>query len=63
MAIKLLSFPQLKAEKGISFHRDYLRRLVKSGQFPRPIKIGAARIAWSEAEIDLWIDARAQERV
>lgn len=62
MAIKLLIFPQLKSEKGIDYHRDYVRRLIKKGEFPRPIQIGAARIAWSEAEVDSWIDAKARER-
>lgn len=30
--------------------------------FPRPIKIGAAAVAWLESEIDDWIAAKIQSR-
>jgi hypothetical protein len=41
--------------KGIHFHPNYLRKLWAKGQFPKPFKISAHRIAWPEEVIDKWI--------
>ena len=49
--MRLLTFTELQRQKGIPYCRDHLRRLVKAGQFPRPIELGARRIAWAEDEI------------
>ena len=32
---------------------------IARGEFPKPIKLGANRVAWDEDDIDAWIDARA----
>jgi prophage regulatory protein len=63
MAIKLLSFPELKSEKGIDYHRDYIRRLVKKGAFPQPVQVGDARIGWIEEEVDGWLEAKVRGRI
>jgi predicted DNA-binding transcriptional regulator AlpA len=55
VAVKLLSFPQLKSEKGIGYCRDHLRRLVKAKLFPNPVQLSAARIAWREEDVDRWL--------
>jgi prophage regulatory protein len=31
-----------------------IRQLVRSGHFPKPIKISPGRIAWSQAAIEKW---------
>ncbi len=36
-------------------------RLIKSGQFPRPVKFGS-RNAWIESEITAWLAERVAER-
>ena len=59
---KLISFSDLKPYKGIGYSRDHLRRMVKEGRFPRPMNLSSARIAWQEAEVDAWIEAKARER-
>jgi prophage regulatory protein len=59
---KVLSPAELKSEKGIRFSRQHLHRLIKAGQFPKPIKLGPATNGWLEHEIDGWIAARASER-
>jgi len=59
--MRLLDYDGLKA-KGIPFCRPHLWRLVKAGQFPKPVKIGAARNAWPEAEIDQYIAEKIAER-
>jgi prophage regulatory protein len=51
---RLLSYPELKA-KGIRWSRMHIFRKVRSGEFPRPVKIGANTNAWLESEIDQYI--------
>ena len=47
-------------EKGISFHRNYIRRLVKAGKFPAPFYMSERRPAWTETTIDSWILERQE---
>lgn len=35
---------------------------VLAGTFPAPVKIGVRSVAWLEAEVDAWIEARIAER-
>lgn len=60
--MRLLSMPDLKTVKGISYSRPHLFRLIKSGKFPVPCKIGMNRNAWPEPEIDAWVEQRIAER-
>jgi prophage regulatory protein len=60
--MKMISFDRLKPEKGIPYSRDHLRRKCKIGEFPQPIPLSDRRIAWDEAEIDLWLTERARLR-
>jgi predicted DNA-binding transcriptional regulator AlpA len=38
--------------------------MISEGRFPKPIKLGenARAVAWDDAEIDLWIEARIADR-
>lgn len=38
--------------------RTVLHRLVKAGEFPKPVPVGRQRIGYVEAEVDAWIDSR-----
>lgn len=60
--MRVLSFEQLKPEKGIPHCRQHLHRLIKAGEFPRPVKVGLARNAWLESEVDAWLQKRVRER-
>jgi len=40
------------------YSRASIYRLVKSGDFPKPYSLGAGAVAWREADIDDWIQAR-----
>lgn len=60
--MKILSFPELKSEKGIRFCRMHIHRLVKAGKFPQPIKLGEATNGWLESEVDAWIKGLADAR-
>jgi prophage regulatory protein len=46
-------------EKGITFSRVHIHRLVAAGKFPRPFKLGDNTNAWWEHQIDAWLDGRA----
>ena len=60
--MRLLTFTELQRQKGIPYCRDHLRRLVKAGRFPRPIELGARRIAWSEEEVNSHIEQLVAKR-
>jgi prophage regulatory protein len=60
--VKLIDFKELKPKKGIKYTRDHLRRKCRAGEFPQPVAISTARIAWIEAEIDAWLADKARAR-
>ena len=63
--VRLLSQPQLKTLKGITYSVQWLNKLIKAGSFPRPIKLGLGPTAsnfFLESEIDDHIEAKAAER-
>jgi prophage regulatory protein len=58
---KFVSYPRLK-ELGINFSRVHLSRLERAGKFPRRVSISENRIAWVEAELEIFLQARANAR-
>ena len=62
MTLKLLTFKQLNAEKGIFYSRVHLMRKVEAGEFPPPVPISDRRIAWLESDVDGWVAGRAALR-
>lgn len=63
--MRLLSFPELKSEKGIKYSRSHIFRLVKAKKFPAPVKPSGTPYgvnAWVDNEIDAHLEARAAER-
>lgn len=60
--MRVLRYEDLK-ERGLGFSRPHLWRLMKAGQFPRPIKVaGGAANGWIEEEVDQHIRDRMAER-
>jgi prophage regulatory protein len=51
-----LYFPDDLKRRGIPFSRQHIDRLIKAGQFPKPVKV-FSRNAWVAAEIDAFIEA------
>ncbi len=49
--------PTLKAKLGIS--GSHIWAMVKSGKFPKPIKLSENVTAWNSADVEAW----AQERI
>lgn len=48
---------QLRKELG-NIGNTTLRRWVREGNFPKPIKLGANCVAWRRDEVDAWIESR-----
>lgn len=42
--------------------RANIYRLVKTGEFPAPVKLGPRASAWVGAEVDTWIAQRIAQR-
>jgi prophage regulatory protein len=61
--VKVITFPEFRPLKGIGYTRVHLKRLEAAGLFPMHIEIGPGRIAWIEAEIDEYLEARVTARV
>jgi prophage regulatory protein len=58
--LSVSKLPEVEARTGLSGSSIY--RLVKAGQFPRPIKLGETASAWVDEEIEDWLIARVEER-
>ena len=60
MPSKLLRLEEVLARVPIS--KSSVLRQVSEGLFPRPVRVGARRIAWLEDEIAAWQTARVAAR-
>jgi len=47
---------------GVRFSRQWLRKLIKAKRFPKPVKLGGARIAWVRSEIVEHVETLKQQR-
>jgi prophage regulatory protein len=50
------------SDKGITYSRNYIDRLIKEDRFPKPVFLSPRRRAFIESEIDEWVKARVDER-
>jgi len=57
---KLLTLSQVRER--IPKSRTTIYRWSRDGIFPKPIPVGACGIAWSEAEINEWIEGQKEKR-
>lgn len=57
---RLLPIAAVVEKAGIS--RPYIWKLIKAGEFPKPVHLGKRARAWRSDEIDAWIDERTAER-
>lgn len=49
----LLRLPSVCAQVGLS--KSQLYRLIRTGEFPAPIRLGPNSVAWPAEHIDAWI--------
>ena len=45
-------------EKRCQISRSAIYRLMRTGQFPEPIRIGPRAVRWPESEIEAWLASR-----
>lgn len=57
---RLLTGQELQAL--IPYSRTHIHRLEKAGCFPPRVQIGPNRVAWSQKEVERWIEDRKNER-
>jgi len=57
---RLLRLPEVLERTGLS--ESAVRRMVRDEQFPRQLAIGPRTAAWSETEVQGWIDDRVAAR-
>ena len=55
-APKILRLPQVVARIGLSKNSIY--RLIRQGEFPRPLQLTPNTVGWRVDEVDKWADAR-----
>ena len=46
----------------VPYSQNHIRRLEKTGLFPKRVHIGENRVAWVRAEIEAWLNARMGAR-
>jgi prophage regulatory protein len=60
--VRLLSYDELRPQKGIPYSKVHIWRLEREGKFPKRVPLGESRHGWIETEIDEWISERAASR-
>ena len=58
---RFVNEPVARAAAGVK-SRSTLQSMIEEGLFPKPIRVSRGRVAWSEAEIAAWQQARMRER-
>lgn len=53
---RLLRLPQVMHRTGLA--RATIYRMIAAGEFPRSVQLSARSVAWSEADVNDWIEAR-----
>ncbi|MEI7343690.1 AlpA family transcriptional regulator [Pectobacterium brasiliense] len=48
--------------KKTGLRKSWIYLLMKQGEFPQTVKIGARSVAWVESEVNDWISARVSQR-
>jgi prophage regulatory protein len=60
MSLRLIRLPEVRSRCG--FSSMHIWRLEGAGRFPRRVKLSVNSVAWVEAEITAWCEARIAER-
>jgi prophage regulatory protein len=58
--MRLLSNKEVREK--VLYSRAHIARLEAEGQFPKRVRLGAARVGWVDEEIEDWIRQRIAER-
>lgn len=56
--MRIMRMPQLENYVGLC--RSSIYRMIKTGSFPRPIRLGERAIGFRKCDIDAWVQAREE---
>lgn len=56
MESRILRRPQVQHRTGLS--RSTIYAMMKEGRFPRPIRLSARAVGWTETSINEWLESR-----
>ena len=60
MGDRLLRRQQVEEITGLS--RSSIYRLMKSGEFPLPVRVGSTAVRWRASDITAWLESRPTAR-
>ena len=53
---RVMRRPEVERVTGIS--RSTLYEMIKSGEFPKPMRLGRRAVGWPETVVSEWLDSR-----
>ena len=53
---RLVRCPEVLDRTG--YRKSWLYSLIRRGEFPEPVRLGARAVAWREADLQTWIESR-----
>jgi prophage regulatory protein len=56
----LIRLPRVCRESGLG--RSSIYAYVKTGAFPKPVRVGVRAVAWVQREVDEWVARRIAQR-
>ena len=56
---RLIRLPDVEGATGCK--KSTIYELMKAGRFPKPVRLSARHVAWSEAAVLQWVQDRIQE--
>lgn len=56
MLDKLISWTEVEA--AVPYSRVHIWRLIRKGEFPAPVSLGARKVAFRESEVAAWLESR-----
>ena len=59
MAEKLLR--RREVEERTALARSTIYAWMPRGEFPKPVALGARKVAWRESDVNAWLEARAEK--
>jgi predicted DNA-binding transcriptional regulator AlpA len=59
---RLVRYPQLKSEYGITWSRAWIDKQIERGIFPRKVHLGSQTMGWWSDEIAAFLEERSAER-
>ena len=60
MKDRLLRRREVEIITGLS--RSSIYRLMKEGDFPRPVRVGPTAVRWRESDIEAWMKSRPEAK-